>query len=133
MLLVTVGSPGHNTPRKGGDRGRDRVRSVPLECQAGMTRPLHDTAPGARAPTGSAPLQGGTHPVAEVDTRLDAGVPAPLPAAALALGASGRRPAASGRSASLARSCRTALVWIWHTRLSVTPRMSPISARVRPS
>ena len=32
-----------------------------------------------------------------------------------------------------ARSCSTALVWIWHTRLSVTPRTWPISANVKPS
>ncbi len=31
------------------------------------------------------------------------------------------------------RSWRIALVWIWHTRLSVTPSTSPISASVRPS
>jgi hypothetical protein len=31
------------------------------------------------------------------------------------------------------RSCSTDLVWIWHTRLSVTPSTWPISARVRPS
>src|SRR3954454_16120579 len=31
------------------------------------------------------------------------------------------------------RSCRIALVWIWQTRLSVTPRTSPISFSVRPS
>ena len=31
------------------------------------------------------------------------------------------------------RSCATAFVWIWQTRLSVTPSTSPISARVRPS
>ena len=31
------------------------------------------------------------------------------------------------------RNWSTALVWIWHTRLSVTPSTSPISARVRPS
>ena len=36
-------------------------------------------------------------------------------------------------SASFARSCRTDLVWIWLTRLSVTPRTLPISARVSPS
>ena len=29
------------------------------------------------------------------------------------------------------RSCRTALVWIWQTRLSVTPSTSPISGSVR--
>jgi len=33
----------------------------------------------------------------------------------------------------LARSCRTALVWIWQTRLSVTPSTWPISASVKPS
>ena len=55
------------------------------------------------------------------------------PAPALAPGSLARLPAPSGRSASLARSCSTALVWIWQTRDSVTPRMSPISARVRPS
>ena len=56
------------------------------------------------------------------------------------LGARLRRPPA-GRgyagsrwgSASLERSWITALVWIWHTRLSVMPRMPPISPRVRPS
>ena len=36
-------------------------------------------------------------------------------------------------STSRERSWSTALVWIWHTRLSVTPRISPIWARVRPS
>ncbi len=29
------------------------------------------------------------------------------------------------------RSCSTALVWIWQTLLSVTPRTLPISAKVR--
>ena len=36
-------------------------------------------------------------------------------------------------SASLARSCSTALVCIWQMRDSVTPSTWPISARVRPS
>ena len=36
-------------------------------------------------------------------------------------------------SASLPRSCSTALVCIWQIRLSVTPSTWPISARVRPS
>lgn len=36
-------------------------------------------------------------------------------------------------SASFARNCSTDLVWIWLTRLSVTPRTLPISASVRPS
>lgn len=36
-------------------------------------------------------------------------------------------------SRSLVRSCTTALVCIWQMRDSVTPRMRPISARVRPS
>ena len=36
-------------------------------------------------------------------------------------------------SARRARSCRIAFVWIWHTRLSVTPSTDPISASVRPS
>src|SRR5687767_1527685 len=46
-----------------------------------------------------------------------------------------RKLQASSRSGSaiLDRSWSTALVWIWHTRLSVTPSTSPISARVRPS
>lgn len=34
---------------------------------------------------------------------------------------------------SRARRCNTALVWICDTRLSVTPRIVPISARVKPS
>lgn len=40
---------------------------------------------------------------------------------------------ASSRSAELRRDLResTALVWIWQTRLSVTPRTRPISAKVR--
>lgn len=40
---------------------------------------------------------------------------------------------ASSRSAELRRdrSESTALVWIWQTRLSVTPRTRPISAKVR--
>ncbi len=36
-------------------------------------------------------------------------------------------------SESWPRSPPTAFVWIWHTRDSVTPRISPISARVSPS
>ncbi len=44
-----------------------------------------------------------------------------------------------GQAVSLSTVCMralswsTALVWIWHTRLSVTPRTWPISARVKPS
>ena len=38
-------------------------------------------------------------------------------------------PAADSRD----RRCSTDLVWIWDTRLSVTPRTCPISARVSPS
>ena len=41
--------------------------------------------------------------------------------------------AVSSGSASLPRSCSTALVCIWQIRLSVTPRTWPISASVRPS
>jgi len=39
---------------------------------------------------------------------------------------------ADSRSMELRRdlSCKTALVWIWHTRLSVTPSTPPISAKV---
>ena len=36
-------------------------------------------------------------------------------------------------SPSLVRRLSTALVWIWHTRDSVTPSTSPICARVIPS
>ena len=36
-------------------------------------------------------------------------------------------------AANRARNKMTALEWIWETRLSVTPRTSPISARVIPS
>jgi hypothetical protein len=36
-------------------------------------------------------------------------------------------------AASLPRSWRTARVWIWQTRLSVTPSTSPMSASVKPS
>ncbi len=44
-----------------------------------------------------------------------------------------RWPQTASRSwaASRLRRWRTALVWIWHTRDSVTPRTLPISARVR--
>ena len=46
-----------------------------------------------------------------------------------------REPQADSLSATSIRprSCNTALVWIWHTRLSVTPRTCPISASVSPS
>ena len=46
-----------------------------------------------------------------------------------------REPQADSLSATSIRprSCNTALVWIWHTRLSVTPRTWPISASVSPS
>src|SRR5580693_6102492 len=86
-------------------------------------------------------------PVAEVGTRLGVLAPpaalldalAPPAAAPDALAppvgardglafSAGRRPAASGRSASLARSCSTALVWIWQTRLSVAAGTLQISA-----
>ena len=51
----------------------------------------------------------------------------------------GRRPPRPGYAGSRSEAARrdrswsTAFVWIWHTRLSVTPRTWPISARVKPS
>ena len=44
-----------------------------------------------------------------------------------------RQEAERSGSAKRDRSWRIALVWIWHTRLSVTLSTSPISASVRPS
>ncbi len=44
-----------------------------------------------------------------------------------------RRPAQRPNPASFALSCSTDFVWIWLTRLSVTPSTLPISARVSPS
>ncbi len=66
------------------------------------------------------------------------GLPQPdAPAAAgpgsLAAGLGAGQPSGQDCSASLARSCMTALVCIWQIRLSVTPRTLPISASVRPS
>ena len=55
------------------------------------------------------------------------------PRSARPSGASPTASCGSQRSASSIRprSCITALVWIWQTRLSVTPRTWPIWARVR--
>ena len=55
------------------------------------------------------------------------------PAAVPRQSAPGSTRTVSGRSASFERSWRSALVWIWHTLLSVTPSTWPISVSVRPS
>jgi hypothetical protein len=63
-----------------------------------------------------------------------AGGPDEPPAVRLAGGDDGNGYAGSrSTAASFERRWITALVWIWHTRLSVTLRTWPISARVRPS
>ncbi len=113
------------------------VADQPADTRLGGGIFLHVSGPGrdgglrVRAPDGDAPDPA----VAGPGRGPAAGDGSPVGAQPAVAGSSGRRPAPAQSlpSASLPRSCSTALVCIWQMRLSVTPRTWPISASVRPS
>ena len=139
VRLLPLGGPVPSGRRGGSPPGgrRGAVRE----------RPRRPAAPGPRSrstparPDVPSPVPRRC-PAVVVGCRVRRGRPAPSrpvgppPAAAMAdaacRAAAGAVPQ-SFWSASLPRSCRTALVCIWQIRLSVTPRTWPISASVRPS
>src|SRR5581483_2371008 len=114
--------------RRGRWAGRTRGGSGPRPAIATRPRPGPSGRGGARSRTRAAGRAIGVPTSGLLHGRRAGGYPGLLPRAVTRL-----TPVDYSASTSCRRSWLTALVWIWHTRDSVTPRISPISARVRPS